>query len=156
MVHHGLRVPLLLLGSQDSCTTGSCSAHSAADRADRDAARSQLAASAGPVWCTSIAGTRHVNVTDDAVLYLAPPLRNLLALGSIDGARGLTVQNATLPPYSTTLCSSRHQARSWSRSGPTRRHSPCAARRDYSLSIPQGDRPTEPVPQANRLRGLVG
>ena len=51
------------------------------------------------MWCTSIAGTRHVNVTDDAVLYLAPPLRNLLALGSIDGARGLTVQNADVAAF---------------------------------------------------------
>ena len=53
MVHDGLRVPVLLLGSQDSCTTGSCSAQSAA----------------------------------------------LLALGSIDGARGLTIENTHVAAF---------------------------------------------------------
>jgi len=93
VVHSGLGVPLLL-GSEDSCITGSCPIRSAEDRTDRDVARLLPAASAGPTWCYSITGTRHLNFTDDAVLYFAPPVRNLLALGSIDGARGLKIQNA--------------------------------------------------------------
>lgn len=94
VVHGGLHAPMLLLGSDGSCVTGTCRPHSAEDRADRDTARSLLAASTGQAWCYRIVGTRHFNFTDDAALYLAPPVRNLLALGSIDGARGLVVQNA--------------------------------------------------------------
>lgn len=42
---------------------------------------------------------RHFNFTDDAVLYFAPPLRDLLALGSIDGARGLAIRNAYVATF---------------------------------------------------------
>lgn len=99
VVHRGLQAPLLILGSQDSCVTGTCHAQSAEDRADRDTARSLLAASTAGTWCFTITGTRHFNFTDDAVLRLTPPVRTLYALGSIDGARGLAIQNTYVAAF---------------------------------------------------------
>jgi dienelactone hydrolase len=99
VVHDGLHVPLMILGSQDSCVTGTCSAQSAEDRADRDTARSLLAASTGGVRCYSTVGARHFNATDDAVLHLARPVRALFALGSIDGERGLAIQDAYVDAF---------------------------------------------------------
>lgn len=57
--------------------TGRCQVQNAQDQADRDTARSLLDASSRPAWCYRINGARHFNFTDDAALYLAPPLRNL-------------------------------------------------------------------------------
>jgi dienelactone hydrolase len=85
VVHDGLRVPFLLLGSENSCVTGSCRPQGAEDRADLATARSLVAASTGPVSRHSIDGSRHLDFTDDAVLHLAWPVRALYALGSIDG-----------------------------------------------------------------------
>ncbi len=94
VVQAGLHAPLLILGSEGSCVTGTCRVRTADDQADRNAAQSLLAASSGPSWCYQINGAQHFNFTDDAVLYLAPPLRSLYALGPIDGDRGLQVQTA--------------------------------------------------------------
>lgn len=94
VVQAGLHAPLLIVGAENSCVTGTCRARSAEDRADRDTAQSLLSTSTGPTWCYSVDGTQHFNFTDDAALFLAPPLRNLFALGSIDGDRGLAIQNA--------------------------------------------------------------
>lgn len=99
VVQTGLPAPVLLLGSDGSCATGTCPVRGAEDRADRDAARSLLAATRGPAWCMSVRGAAHVNVTDDAVLYLAPPLRTLYALGSIDGRRGLRVEGGLVAAF---------------------------------------------------------
>lgn len=94
VVQAGLHAPLLIVGAENSCVTGTCRARSAEDRADRDTAQSLLSASTGPTWCYSVDGAQHLNFTDDAALFLAPPLRNLFALGSIDGDRGLAIQDA--------------------------------------------------------------
>lgn len=99
VVRSGLHVPLLILGSDNSCVTGRCRTHSAEDRADRRTAQLLLAASTGPTRCSTIPGTRHLNFTDDAALYLAPPVRSVFALGSIDGKRGLTLQNAAVAAF---------------------------------------------------------
>lgn len=99
VVHKGLSAPLMILGSEGSCVTGSCQPHNADDRADRAAARSLLAASTGPQLCYSITGTKHLNFTDDAALYLAAPIRLLYALGGINGSRGLTIQSALVAHF---------------------------------------------------------
>jgi len=99
VVDAGLKAPFMILGSQGSCVTGSCPIRSADDLADRATARTLLAASTGRFWCYSITGTRHVNFTDDAVLYLAPPVRNLFPLGSISGSRGLLIQNELIAAF---------------------------------------------------------
>nr|WP_238342294.1 hypothetical protein [Actinopolymorpha rutila] len=99
VVHTGLRVPLMLVGSENSCVTGTCSPASDTDRGDLAVARSLLAASTGEEYAYSITGARHFNFTDYGAYYLARPLRALLALGPIDGDRALTVQNAYLVAF---------------------------------------------------------
>ncbi|MFD2082447.1 Platelet-activating factor acetylhydrolase, isoform II [Actinopolymorpha cephalotaxi] len=99
VVHTGLRAPLMLLGSENSCITGTCSAASSGDRGDLAAAHSLLAASTGEEYAYSITGARHFNFTDYGAYYLAWPLHALLALGSIDGDRALEVQNAYLVAF---------------------------------------------------------
>lgn len=93
VVHAGLTRPSLTVAS-DSCVTGTCRPRDAAERTDRATARTLLAASTGPTWCYRLAGARHLNFTDYAAYYLAAPLRSQVALGSIDGARGLAVTAA--------------------------------------------------------------
>ncbi len=99
VAHAGLRAPLMLLGSENSCVTGTCAVASSSDRGDLAVARSLLSASTGEEYAYSITGARHFNFTDYGAYYLARPLRALLALGSIDGDRALTVQNAYLVAF---------------------------------------------------------
>jgi predicted dienelactone hydrolase len=87
VVHTGLDKPLMIIGSGDSCVTGRCPAGAHRNTDDVQAARSLLRRSHGPAWCPILAGTRHFNFSDYGSYYLALPLRRLLALGSIDGAR---------------------------------------------------------------------
>lgn len=56
VVHTGLSAPLMIRGSQNSCVTGSCRAHHADDRADRNTAQTLLSASSGRTWCYSFDG----------------------------------------------------------------------------------------------------
>ena len=95
----GLRASVLLLGSQDSCVTGMCPADSADNRADLAASRSLLKATTGPAWCYTIRGARHLNFSDLGALYLARPVRSLLALGGIDGARALRIEQDYLAAF---------------------------------------------------------
>ncbi|MGH7882035.1 MAG: alpha/beta hydrolase family protein [Candidatus Dormibacteraceae bacterium] len=99
VVRTGLNAPLMILGAQNSCVTGTCRPADAADYATLDAAQSLLAASVGPTWCYAIDGTKHFNFSDHAAFYLAAPMRSLLPLGHIDGARGLVIQNAYLVAF---------------------------------------------------------
>ncbi|GAA3165044.1 alpha/beta hydrolase [Nonomuraea roseoviolacea subsp. carminata] len=106
----GLRAPALILGGENSCVTGTCRADDAENRGMRDRTRQWLAASTGPVWRYEIAGTGHFNFTDYAVIYLAAPIRALFPLESIDGARGLRIQNAYITQFADRAV--RHQASS--------------------------------------------
>ncbi|MFB9237725.1 hypothetical protein ACFFWC_19555 [Plantactinospora siamensis] len=99
VVRTGLDRPSLTIASGDSCVTGTCRATSAADRSDQTTARALLAAGAGPAWCYRITGARHFNFTDYATYYLAAPLRSQLALGSIDGGRGLALVGSYLTAF---------------------------------------------------------
>ena len=99
VVQTGLHVPFMVLTSAGSCVSGTCQVGSQEDDADRAAARSLLAASTGHERCYAITGTRHFNFTDDAALYLAPPVRALFALGSIQGQRGLAIQNRVIAGF---------------------------------------------------------
>ncbi|MDX6292754.1 MAG: hypothetical protein QOH50_1829 [Kribbellaceae bacterium] len=92
VVKAGLRAPLMIVGSEDSCVTGVCGPSATDSAGDRDAARSLLAASTSHSWLYTIDGVRHFNFTDYGVYFLAPPIRNLVALGNIDGKRALAIQ----------------------------------------------------------------
>ena len=98
VVQKGLRAPMLLLGADDSCITGTCGPD-ARDDGDREPALSLLKASTGTAWCATIPGTRHFNFTDYGAYYLAYPLRKYLPLGSVGPRHALTVQNG----YVTTF-----------------------------------------------------
>ncbi|WP_328617129.1 alpha/beta hydrolase [Amycolatopsis sp. NBC_00355] len=99
VVHSGLTKPLLLIGSQDSCVTGTCEPSAPGDQADRDAARSLVNAGTGPVWCYRIRGAEHFDFTDYGAYYFAAPAGFLLALGSIDGDLALAIVNAYLGAF---------------------------------------------------------
>lgn len=99
VVHQGLRAPLLMMGSDNSCVVGTCRPTSAEDRASRASTLALLAASDGPAWCHAVAGAEHFNFTDYAAYYLAAPLRSLVPLGTIDGDRGLAITNAYLTAF---------------------------------------------------------
>lgn len=99
VVRSGLRAPMLLMGSEESCLVGTCRADSADDRAHVAASRSLLAASTGPVRCYTIRGARHLNFSDYGALYLARPVRSEMALGEIDGARALRIQQDYLAAF---------------------------------------------------------
>jgi hypothetical protein len=91
VVRTGLNRPFMIVGSENSCVTGRCRPDDATSAHVQDTARLLLAASTGPRWCPSIAGTAHFNFTDYAAYYLAPPVSTLIPLGPIDGYDGLAI-----------------------------------------------------------------
>jgi hypothetical protein len=93
VVRAGVKAPILLLGSEDSCITATCGPKAKDNPDDRRRAQSLIDASTGPKWCSVIPGARHFNFTDYSAFYLAQPLRKFLPLGSIDPHRALTIQN---------------------------------------------------------------
>lgn len=95
----GLRRPFLILGSENSCVLGSCDPASTDERADLAAAQQFLQSSAGTVYRYSILGTKHFDFTDLAVWYIAPPVRYVFPLGSIDGRRGLEIEVAVVDAF---------------------------------------------------------
>lgn len=99
VVHTGLTKPMMLIGSENSCVTGTCQPTGPGDQASRDTARTLLAASTGGTWCYQIAGTEHFNFSDYGSYYLAAPIRSQIPLGSIDGAVALTITNAYLAAF---------------------------------------------------------
>lgn len=99
VVHFGLAKPMMLIGSQNSCVTGTCQPADPNGQAGRDVARALLAASTGPVWCYQINGAEHFNFSDYGVYYLAAPIRSQLPLGPIDGGDALTITNAYLTAF---------------------------------------------------------
>jgi hypothetical protein len=98
VVHSGLGKPMMLLGSQNSCITGTCQPADG-DQSARDTARALLAASTGPRWCYQLNGAEHFNFSDYGAYYLAGPIRSLLALGTIDGVDALTITDAYLTEF---------------------------------------------------------
>lgn len=99
VVHSGLTKPLLLVGSEAACITGTCEPATPGDRADQGTARSLLAASSGPSWCYRIRGAEHFDFTDYGAYYLAAPADLLLALGPIDGRVALDITDAYLGAF---------------------------------------------------------
>jgi len=99
VVHKGLDRPMMLIASDNSCVTGTCRPANSNDTAGQAIAKSLLAASTGPVWCYQINGAQHYNFTDYGAYYLAWPLRQLLALGSIDGDTALNITDAYVAAF---------------------------------------------------------
>jgi dienelactone hydrolase len=80
----GLTVPVLLVQHDGSCIAATCTPSAAADRADVAAAQRLISAS-GPVRRETVAGSGHLDFTDDGLYYWALPLRLLLGLGDAGG-----------------------------------------------------------------------
>lgn len=99
VVQSGLQKPMLLLGSQGSCITGTCRPGTTDEQSARDAARTLLAASTGPVWSFQLDGARHLNFSDYGAYYLAAPVRALVGLGPIDGDHALAITDAYLAAF---------------------------------------------------------
>lgn len=89
VARRGLSVPSLLVEHTGSCIGGDCNPATAADRADQAAGRAYRKACTGPLAVVPIAGTGHLNFSDDGFYYWALPFRKLLGLGSADGATAL-------------------------------------------------------------------
>jgi hypothetical protein len=98
VVRLGLTAPMLILGHENSCVTGTCAVASADDSADLAVAQSLIARSRGPIWTFTIDGTAHFDFTDYATYYLAAPLRRVVALGSL-GGRGSSIIDACLTAF---------------------------------------------------------
>jgi dienelactone hydrolase len=92
VVHTGLKAPMLILGSENSCVTGTCTTKDADDTEAQSVARMLTAASPGPEYCLAVTGTEHFDFTDFAAWYIAQPLRSLFPLGPIDGDRALAIE----------------------------------------------------------------
>ncbi|WP_051124666.1 alpha/beta hydrolase family protein [Amycolatopsis benzoatilytica] len=107
VVHLGLAKPMLLIGSDNSCITGTCRPADAGDRASQDAARTLLAASTDGAWCYQITGAEHFNFSDYGSYYLAAPIRSQIPLGPIDGTEALTIANAYLAAFADHVTQSR-------------------------------------------------
>ena len=99
VVQAGLGKPMMLLASQGSCITGTCRPSGSDEQSTRDAARTLLAASTGPVSSFQLDGARHLNFSDYGAYYLAAPIRALVGLGSIDGDHALTITDAYLAAF---------------------------------------------------------
>lgn len=99
VVHAGLAKPMLLLGGENSCITGTCQPADSGGQASRDTAQALLAASTGGAWCYQITGAEHFNFSDYGTYYLAAPIRSQVPLGPIDGAQALTITSAYLTAF---------------------------------------------------------
>ncbi|QGF25274.1 alpha/beta hydrolase [Raineyella fluvialis] len=99
VVHTGLAKPMMLIGSQNSCITGTCRPADDGEQASRDTAQTLLAASTGEAWCYQIRGTEHFSFSDYGSYYLAAPIRSQVPLGPINGTKALTITNAYLSAF---------------------------------------------------------
>ncbi|WP_042394397.1 hypothetical protein [Streptacidiphilus carbonis] len=99
VVRSGLAKPMMLLAGQISCITGTCQPRNADEQSERDAARTLLAASTGPVWSYRLDGSEHFNFSDYGAYYLAAPIRSVVGLGSISGDDALAITDAYLVAF---------------------------------------------------------
>jgi pimeloyl-ACP methyl ester carboxylesterase len=99
VVERGLRVPSMILSSEDSCVTGTCGPKATDPAGEREAASSLVKASSGESVRFVVEGARHLDFTDYAVYFLAPPISNLVGMGSIDGRRALAIQHHCLAAF---------------------------------------------------------
>ena len=99
VVQEGLSVPSMILGSEDSCVTGACGPAATNPGGERETAASFVKASSGRSWRFILNGARHFNFTDYSLYFLAPPVRNLVPLGAIDGRRALSIENVCLAAF---------------------------------------------------------
>ncbi|GAA3092223.1 alpha/beta hydrolase [Kribbella aluminosa] len=93
VVGTGLAKPFMILGAEDSCTTGTCGSKATDQGGEQATATQLLKASTSPHWLVVVSGAHHLNFTDYDLYFLGRPLRSLIGLGSIDGRRALTIQN---------------------------------------------------------------
>jgi dienelactone hydrolase len=98
VVDKGLGSPWMVLGSEDSCVTGECGPN-ATNPGEKDAAAQLVKASTGQSQRYVVDGARHFNFSDYSFYFLAPPVRNLVGLGSIDGRRALAIQHDCLAAF---------------------------------------------------------
>ena len=89
VAREGLPVPVLLVQHDGSCIAAACTPSADTDRADVAAAQRFIAASTGPVRRETMAGSGHLDFTDDGLYYWALPLRRLLGLGDAGGRQVL-------------------------------------------------------------------
>jgi predicted dienelactone hydrolase len=99
VVEQGLRVPFMILSSEDSCVTGTCGPKATNPDGEQAAAASLVKASSGESVRYIVHGARHFDFTDYAVYFLAPPISNLVGMGSIDGQRALAIENHCLSAF---------------------------------------------------------
>lgn len=99
VVQKGLGRPMMLIASENSCVTGTCTPANSDDTEGQAIAKNLLAASTGPAWCYQVNGALHYNFSDYGAYYLAWPIRTQLALGSIDGDTALTITNAYVAAF---------------------------------------------------------
>ncbi|MFG1912027.1 alpha/beta hydrolase family protein [Kribbella sp. NPDC048928] len=93
VVGKGLQAPFLMLGSEDSCITGTCGPVGHDAGGEVETAAMLLKASTSQRWLVTVSGAHHLNFTDYSTYFVAPPLRGLLGLGSINGKRLLAIQD---------------------------------------------------------------
>jgi hypothetical protein len=99
VIEKGLRVPWMVLSSEDSCVTGKCGPKATNPDGEQAAAAKLVKASKGQSERYVVAGARHFNFSDYSFYFLAPPVRNLVGLGSIDGRRALAIQHDCLAAF---------------------------------------------------------
>jgi predicted dienelactone hydrolase len=92
----GLKVPVLLVQHDGSCIAAACTAEDATDHTDVAAAQRFISASTGLVRRETIAGSGHLDFTDDGLYYWALPLRQFLGLGDTGGRHVLERTAATI------------------------------------------------------------
>ncbi|HEY3511385.1 MAG TPA: hypothetical protein VGL36_19585 [Kribbella sp.] len=93
VVDTGLTKPFMIIGAEDSCTTGTCGPKATDQGGERTTATKLLQASTGPHWQVVVEGAHHLNFTDYDLYFLGPPLRSLIGLGSVNPRQALSIQN---------------------------------------------------------------
>ncbi|MCI4066628.1 hypothetical protein MRQ36_30350 [Micromonospora sp. R77] len=99
VVHQGLAVPVMLLGTPGDCVAGACHPRDAVEDDIDAASRSVRAASTGPVLRYEIVGAKHFNFTDYGAYYIPAPLHGLVQLGELNGSRALAVVSACVHAF---------------------------------------------------------